>query len=771
MSNPNRVLMAGAGAGVLLIAQSAWAQATPQPAAKDDEPARISEVVVTAQKREERLQSVPLAISLVGKQQLQQQNIANVEDLVRAVPALTTFGQPGNPDTRFSLRGLNTQSFSITSEQAVSFVLDGVVLGRTPSVNLFDISRVEVLRGPQGTLFGKNSSAGVVSIVTNAPKLGVFEAAGHADFGDKYDYRVLNGVVNLPLGDKAALRLSVGESSTDGFIHNAVRNQDSKRWVDGARARLLWEPTPDLTINVIADYEKQKTTEQAYLQFGKYDSKATGQPVAIPGCGVNTIITDDSRVSCNQDPSFFSGSDYGYSAQIDYSFAGGHTLTSITSYRRYLQNGRLDVDGLPVFAFDNGNIFNNNVFTQEVRVASPAGQRLEYVVGAYYSDTNVYNYLTQTAGPAMAPLPPFMLPFNNPNIAKSETKNKAIFGQATWHATDKLSLIAGGRGTWDDVSMVSQSFAGYGIAIPVTSLGAPLTTTDSRKNFSWKFGAQYQISDGLMAYATATHGYKGPQIQFHPPDATRLIIGLPIQPATTTIVAPELPMDYEAGLKWTLFGGLIGANLNLFHTKVKHYQTSAFNATTATAEATNVPYATTKGVELDFFGRVSRNLTLAGGVIYNKATYGPFQVTCTPGTNPNCPISGVVNVNGQQMQGAPEWKLNLSGEYERNIGSSLQGFVGADVVYTSKINFNQFPDPLQEVDAGAVVGARIGVRSQDRRWSASLFARNLFDERRPVFLYAPYLLSGSTAPGIVTQGRSYNTESFRMIGISLDGRF
>ncbi|HET8880622.1 MAG TPA: TonB-dependent receptor plug domain-containing protein, partial [Solimonas sp.] len=131
-----------------------------------DKPAEapIDEIIVTAQKREQRLQDVPVAVTVIGKKQLEQQNISRTEDLARAAPAVEVYGEPGNPDTKLSIRGISTQSFSVTSEQAVSFVADGVVLGRAPSVSLFDVAQVEVLRGPQGTLFGKNSSAGVISV-------------------------------------------------------------------------------------------------------------------------------------------------------------------------------------------------------------------------------------------------------------------------------------------------------------------------------------------------------------------------------------------------------------------------------------------------------------------------------------------------------------------------------------------------------------------------------------------------------------------------------
>ena len=726
-------------------------------------PAEAGEVIVTAQKREQKLQQVPLSVTVVGQNQLTQQQITSTEDLVRAVPALTTYGEPGNPDTRFSLRGISTQSFSITSEQAVSFVLDGVVLGRAPSANLFDIARVEVLSGPQGTLFGKNASGGVINIVTNAPELGRFDGTVHADLGDEWDYRVLDGVVNLPIGDTAALRISAGENYNDGFLYNPVRNEKSVDRLDNVRARLLWEPTPDLTVNLIADYEKQNVTEQVYVQFGTYDSTATGKPIPIPGCGAGAGVTinANSRIDCGGDPDYLNDSDYGYSAQIDWRI-GGHTLTSITSYRRYFQQGALDVDGLPTFAFDNGNAFNNNVLTQELRIASPTGQALEYVAGGYFSETNVYNYLSQSLG-AAAGIPAFLSPYENPNIASSKTDDYALFGQATYHVTSQLSLIAGARLTRDEVGMHALAEASFGSLIPLTPLGPTVNASDTVNNFSWKLGGQYQFDKDLMVYASATHGYKGPQIQFNAPNALLVVAGLPPGNATLSTIAPELPMAYEVGVKSTLLNGHLALDGDLFYTRIKDFQTELFNPATGVPYASNAPWADTEGVEINVFGAPLPGLTFNGGVIYNVAEYGPLLTTDDTGA----PVS----VKGHQIAGAPKWKANLAGEYSRRVTNSLQGFVSADVVYISSVDFAEFTDPLQTAPGHAIVGARIGVRSPDKRWSIAVFARNLFDDRTPVFLYAPYLLANVTAPGVTTVGRSYSTESFRMVGVTLDGKF
>lgn len=737
-------------------------QAPAAPAADD----AIAEVVVTAQKREEKLQEVPLAVSVVGAAQLQQQNIQNVQDLVRATPSLEVFGQPGNPDTRIGIRGISTNSFSITSEQAVSIVADGVVLGRAPLVSLFDIGQIEVLRGPQGTLFGKNASAGVVSITTNKPDPSKFEVIGHADLSGKYDYRLLQGTVNLPISDEAAVRISAGQSYTSGFLHNAVRDEDSIADVKGARARLLWEPRSGLSFNLIADYEKQKTSEQLYLQFARYDNPATPGVDPIPGCG-GALASPSNRTACGGDPSQYAGESWGFSAQGDLDL-GPVALTSITSVRRYLQDGNLDVDGLPGAYYANGNVFDNKVFSQELRLASNSGERLEYVAGLYYSKADVYNYLTQNFGALL-----FGFPIGNPNEYDAELESIAAFGQVSYRVSEPLRLTAGARVTRDEVSMVSQSFLETPPYIPPPlnsgPLGDPLRGSDTVNNFSWRLAADYKLNETTMAYASVSKGYKGPQVVFNPPSFLPVLFGGGITPASVDIVDPEYPTDYEAGIKSTLLDGRMIANLNFFHTTIRDFQSSSLNAQGGSTPG-NISKIVTKGVELDLFGRPLRGLTLSGGAIYNKATYPDYIVSCTSYA-PRC-VNGFENVEGQQLVAAPKWKITLASEYERALPFfGLSGFVGGDMVYRANIRYLENSDPRTQTGVNAIFGARLGVRSLDQGWTLALFARNLFDERYPQYLYAPYLFSQQSSPGYDTAGQALSTESFRFIGMSLDVRF
>ncbi len=769
----------------------------------------IDAVVVTAQKRKEKLQDVPLAVTVVNQAQLRAQNISQLDQLSRAVPAIETNGEPGNPDTRISIRGISTNSFSVTAEQAVSYVADGVVLGKAPAVNLFDVSRVEVLRGPQGTLFGKNASAGVINVTTNAPDPSKFEIMGHSDLGFEYGQRLLQGAVNLPIASTAALRISVGQSYESGLIHNVPRNQDSTAWVNGARARFLWEPTPDLSFNLIGDYEKSDTTQQIYLLFSRYNNASTGQPVPIPGCG-GTIATYDARTACGAGPTYNKSGAWGLSAQIDYRL-GDVTLTSITAGRRYTQTGAIDVDGLPGNYISNGNTFDNKVFSQELRIASPTGQQLEYVAGFFYSKSNVPNFLSQTiGGDTLASLASAVIPIGpcsnlgvclkdtlalyQPNEYIASLKSAALFGQATLRVTDKWRWIAGVRATRDDIGMSSTSFLGVSTNLaPILSIVAPplaplfnsatssliplnqpLNGADSVKNISWRGGMQYDITRRLMVYATASRGYKGPQIVFNPPNVLPIVsltgVSLPT-PASISLVKPEYPMDYEAGIKATLLRGAFAANFNLFHTTIKDFQSSVFTANGSVPN--NIPHVLTEGAELDLFGFLAPGLTLNGGFIYNRVTYPHGYLTGCSQVGPKCPntTGALEDVGGTQLIAAPKFKFTLTPTYQRDLNEYLTAFISTDVVYKTDVRYEASTDDRDHTGNHAIVGMRIGLRDPNDKWGISVFGRNIFNAYNPAFLFSPYLFASATSPGIDTIGQAVSTESYRFFGVSIDGRF
>lgn len=499
-----------------LVAASSTLAMASAAAAQAGDGTTIEELVVTAQKREERLQDVPVSVAAVGEDQLQRQNITTLSDLSRAVPSLSSNG---------AIRGVTTSGAARSSSGAVAIVLDGVDLGH-PAVgaaqlsSLFDTERVEVLAGPQGMLFGKNASAGVIHVVTKSPDPSGFEAIAHADVGE-HGYRRMQFTANVPLAANAALRVGLHNDEDHGIVRNVLTGNIPKGHSRGVRARLLWEPSENLRINLIADYDRAAQNGLRDIAFAIAPTAALQARLAA--CGI--VASLDNRENCADGVSKVPGKDrkYGFSGQIDYDL-NGFILTSITAYR-YRMVGDFDFRGPGLDSdFLSADILSTNltperlkIFSQEFRVASPAGEKLEYVLGFYHSDTQQDDQVIQGGGLGLVPPP---LRIGRVNILDIYSRSTALFGQATLHVTDQLSLIAGARYTDESLKDVSvqltntttPSVPSYGFIFNPGFVLAPVNAKEKTDNFSWKLGVQYEFSTDLMAYATATRGYKGPAI-------------------------------------------------------------------------------------------------------------------------------------------------------------------------------------------------------------------------------------------------------------------
>lgn len=722
-----------------LVGSQAYAQTAP--AAKSDA-TTISEVVVTAQKRVERVQDIPLAVTVVQGDQLARQNIQAVSDLAKAAPSLEFQdipGQGGGP----AVRGIGTQAVSLTSENSVAVVVDGVVLGRQPLNNLFDISRVEILRGPQGMLFGKNASAGVINITTNAPDPRAFQAIGHADIGADFGYGVYQGVVNLPISSDAAVRVAAHVNTESGLYRNLSDGHQSANDDVGVRARLLWKPTENLTINLFGEYDHDRNAEE-FLQYDYVSPSAARLASILASCGVTA--SRGNRDFCGNIPNSNVSSTYGGAAQIDYRI-GDYTLTSITANRQAPSKGQTDIDLTPVDLLRSYSGAWTGTTSEEFRITSPTHQFVEYVVGLYYSDTRLHQ-LSQGHGttPLVAFGPVVIVPpINAVNLGRADQTSYAVFGQATVHLNEKLRAIIGMRETRDEVS--ANNFDE--VALNATSGGAKVW------NFSYKLGLQYDFSRNLMAYGTFSRGYKGPQVNL----ATT---GLP-----ESLVSPEIPIAYEVGVKGSVLNGRLAVDLNGFYTTVHDYQTQVLVNSSVGPQFVigNVPEVHTRGFELDLFGKPIPGLTINGGLTYDEATYGSY-------TAQNIELN-FVNVRGDQLAFAPKWKATLSAEYTHPVTNWANGFIQADVVYKSKINFDAAPDARTTLADQTTVGARIGLRSPEGRWGASIFVRNLFDQRIPANLQVGPLenVIGGIGGGVPSVAHVLTVDSFRLVGFSLDGRF
>lgn len=725
-------------------------------ASATDTQATAGDIIVTANKRSERLQDVPITLSVIGGQQISRQNINEVTDLTRSAPALNAAG----PFGALSIRGVGSLSFSRSAEGSVGIVVDGVALANTSSnpPQLFDLARVEVLEGPQGTLFGRNSSAGVVNITTNAPDPTRYEAIGHADIASRNNY-IGRAVVNIPVAANAALRVAGSFSQSPENQYNRFDGTSYRVIGRSGRARFLWDPIPDLTINVIGDYSKFSRRGGAPWTV-YYSTPGSLLSQRLSACGVNVGPKNQQGcVNAGVDGEYES---WGVSGQVD-ARIGDFTLTSITAYRSFSsQTPSSDADSVPVNRLDiNASPTDTRNISQELRLTSPTGGRVDYVLGLYYFDSKLTSINTQR-GPILTDLGvPFVI--GQVQNTRAFTTSYAAFGNATLHVTNWLRLIGGARYGHEGVTAATNGMLAQGAVAPLLSI-APIRGTIGDTYFSFRVGAQVDVVRDIMLYGTYTRGYKGPAIN----DQTG-------SGAIPLLVQPEIPHSAEIGIKANLFDGRVTATLAGFHNLITNFQAQYFLPSASAFVFGNAPRLTTDGVSFQLTGRPLRGLTVNGGALYNHARYGSgYYVACAQGqtTAPSCITVGTGRVDdagGNPLVGAPRWKVTAYGEYETAIGSRLSGFANVDMAYTSRIYWDAAFDPINTVAPAAIFGARLGLRTASGRYGVSVFARNLFDTYRPVVRFATPTAQQQRDP--VSFSQISGPESRRIIGGTLDVKF
>ena len=735
------------------IAAPSFAQSAPAADADNS----LADIVVTGTKREERLQDVPQSITLVDSQALAQRNIANVNDLARAVPSFnTSYGS-------VRIRGLGAQTYSRSAEGSVGVVLDGVALSNASTqanpVGLFDIARVEVLMGPQGTLFGRNSSAGVINIVTNAPDPTKMEMAFHGEVGNRSQRRV-QAMVNLPVTDIAALRVSAQSSRAATTIDNIPRFGWDDQRSDSVRARLLVEPGDNVSVNLIADYEQFRNAGGGWVVVKSTPgSFLTNQ---LTACGI--VVGPDNQENCYSGDSYGRDKAYGVSGQIDWRI-GQFTLTSITANRWLKQNGGGDSDSVPVDVLDvNGSTQSISNFSQEIRLTSPSSGFAQFVVGGYYFHGKQDATGIQAGSLRLVP---FGYKLGQTFATKIDSKSLAAFGQATFFVTDGLRLIAGARLERQEITADTVRAKAPGALAPFASI-APVSGSNKDTSFSYRGGVQYDFSPDLMGYITYARGYKGAAIN----DQTTTVLA-PI------VVKPEIPKALEAGLKATLLDGRMVASFALFNTDVENYQTQFLDSATATYVYGNAPSIRSRGVEFSVMGRISSGFSVNGGFTYTDATYGDgYLVACGPTETAaqGCKTYTVGSVTttasdagGRRLAAVPRWKVVAGGEYRTHVSDDVELYVQADVVHTSSMTFTASYDPLASTGAHTPVGARIGIALDGSNIDLSVYGRNIFNERVPLAVAQTPLASQLGDMGSYIHLLS--PESLRSVGIALDFRF
>ena len=758
-------LLLGTALATLSLTSAARAQAAPNATTAVD-----GEIVVTAQKREERLRDVPLAVSAVTGAALQSQQITTATDLRLIAPSLNFTPSANARGEGFAIRGVGTAIFSDTVEQSVGVVVDGVVLGRSGQAtgDLLDLERVEVLRGPQGMLFGKNASAGLISITTRRPQLGATTFDVSASYATLNELK-LSAVGNVPLGEIAALRVAASSQSADGTIFNRqLRTDVNNRNEQNIRAKLLIEPSSDLSVILSGDWQQRRSRCCAWT--------ARSAPPATPFGALNAaagIIPSIGNREIAAGVPFFQNVDaWGVSGQLDYDF-GFATVTSITAYRRWKNTDNNDPDLLPANILDvNTGTSKLRQFSQEVRLTSPAGP-VEWVAGLFYYNQNNVTNSNQTGTLGAVALPSLL---GTTLFTDTTNISKAAFGQITVRPFPSLKFIAGARYTDEkiDLTLRQAQAPGTVATIPGRFTGT-ITGSTGATNLSYRLTAQVDVTPTLMVYGTYARGFKGPGINT-----------LGVSTSVTEVVLPEIPTTHEIGARGAWLNNRISIAIAAYRTDYTNFQAQVFDqgVTPGRFRVTNAGKLKTQGIEAELSVRPATGLTLSFNGAYLDATYADFRnIACFTGqtilpfgtarTSDRACIrvsaapgaTAVTNGTGNRLTNAPQLTFSLLSRYEQPIGE-FKAFVQGSYQFRDKVSFSAAGDPNLVQDGFGLVNGSIGIGRADSGWQASVFVKNLFDK-----FYAANIISQPVlnAPGVYSQ--FYTPDSRRIIGVSLGLKF
>ena len=692
----------------------------------------VGEVIITAQKRSENLQDVPVSVASVEGEQLQSMFAAGDDILALAarVPALYAESSNGRIAPRFYIRGLGNTDFDIAASQPVSVIQDEVVLENVvlKSTPLFDLDRVEVLRGPQGTLFGRNTTAGIIKFDSIKPS-DSFSARATGTFATFNTLTLDGGIGGALIPGKVSARLSVLVQHRDDWISNGYTGQDDVMGgfdETAARLQLLFTPTDQLSALFNVHVRSLDGTSAIF----RANIVSTGSNKLNGNYKRDTVYYDGG----GNNPQAYDG--WGSSLKIDYDF-GDVTLTAISAYETTNGSSRGDIDGgnlvtgpgfIPFPSDTTDGIRDLDQFSEELRLASDAGGPLTWQVGAYYFKSK-------------------LVVFTDPGFVaattlRHENTSWAVFGQATYQLTDALRLTGGLRWTSDDKDLTD-------VVSPIPF--AKVNVSDEQ--VSWDVSLFYDVAPDVSLYARAARGFRGPSIQ----GRDVAFFGAP------SVAQSETIQSWEAGLKSELFDRRVRLNGAVFTYTISDPQFSAIGGVGNNTILLNADKGKAWGFEVDGEWVVSENLVLTAGYSYNNteiddsslkvATCGSGQ--CTP-TDPPAG-AGKVFVDGNPFPNAPESIFDFTARYTYPLSNGGSLFAFTDWNVQGETNLFLYETKEFNSSGNFEGGLKLGYASEDESWEVALFARNITDEDN---------LKG----GIDFNNNTGFVNEPRVVGISLSAR-
>ncbi len=722
-------------AGVSLLAATTAQAQTPAPArtakavADDNE---VPEILVTADRRSASIQDVPISITALSGDTLRAAGIQSTEQLSTLTPGLLV---QRSVVGKISIRGVGNENYTIAGDPGIAVHSDGVYVARASAglFDLFDISRVEVLRGPQGTLYGRNATGGVINVIPNAPS-DKLEGRVAAEYGNYNNIRI-EAMINAPLGSGFSLRLAGMGNWRDGFTANTFPGAKARGFdeldtkdVFALRGQLAYDDGGPFTARLSVEHLDDRSNLPAYKYLNRPDALPTADfggfgsnDLRTVNQGFESAIPGASR-GVGADSEFFRTKQTGIALHMAYDF-GPVQLSSISGYRKTKFNWFNDGDGSDVFYVNYIQQDNNEQYSQELTLGSNQDQALSWLVGGYYFKETGDSFIAL----------PFTFGANLPFFIEvggtARTEAVAGFGELRWQATDKLKLTVGARYNHEDRSTAYR----YEI-----NFGAPFVRNvvdDASFNaFTPRFVINYEATDTVNLYASATRGFKSGGFNL-----------LAVQPGFD----PETLWAYEAGVKAQTDDRRLTVNGNVFYYDYKNMQVGQI--VNLQSVLTNAAKSRLYGAELEVAARPIDGLDLGFTAAWLNAKYQEF---CTGDptqpaapVSPGCSAANPVDLSGNTLPRAPEWTLTGTAAYTADLGNSGDLNLRTDLRYQSEIFFTQFNRPQIAQPGYLTINAAITWTSDNDRFSVGAYVNNLTDKT----YFTEVLESGAFNPQLVAQ--------------------
>lgn len=652
----------------------------------------LEEILVTATKAgETNLQQTPISITAISADELNLSNIDNIRNLNLLAPGVT-ISQNGSYGQLY-IRGIGTNNVFAGGDPSSTIHLDGVYLGRPSSVfmDFLELERVEVLRGPQGTLYGRNSTGGTINLITQKPSQDFF-AKGTVDFGS-YAKRKIDAVINGSLGsDKVSGKLAFSTAQRDGYIDNenptgkAELNDEDRQ---NARAALRYVPNDSWTIDLAADYFERDETTPQYKPSG---IAAPGKNPAAP----HKKIKDFWTLDLSHDPELEERSK-GFNTTIAWQVNEKSSITSITGYREFQSELLADTDYSDMSYVTSQFAEDQNQTSQELQY-SFKNDNITLVTGIYfYDETTDVDTEISIIG----------LGWLNHFVRTIDTTSTALFADIGWQITDKLELLAGGRYTDEE-----KEFSGRATLESPPPSDAIQDEKETWTNFSPKVGAKYTLSDDTMLFATVTQGFKSGGYNF-----------------TSASDAPE-PFDqeeltsYEAGLKMDFPGARMRLNTSVFYYDYTDLQVLGFAKLGESVDISNASDAEVSGLELELLTDITSQWRISSAVTFLSAKYEDYNDQ----RNDDSPQ---LDLSGNYLNSAPKSTFSLVTDYTQAL-STGNLLYRLEYYWQDKIYFTAFNDDITSQDSYGLLNASITYSSADDIWQIQVYGKNLTDEEYSV---------------------------------------